>query len=150
MQDVSGFGLVITVVASNTFPEGLTLTSFADDADAFDLPEIDIADCTMGLNGDLITWSKATATDVSIAVIEGSQDDINLGIIFDANRVGAGKVSARDVISLNALFPNGQSNNFFNGKMVKGQPGPSVSSAGKLKTKNYKFKFESATRTDPQ
>jgi hypothetical protein len=148
MENVSGFGLVVTVTASNTFPNGFNLTAFADDADALDLPEIKIGESAVGLNGDLITWTKAVATEVKIAVIEGSDDDVNLGIIFDANRVGKGKTSARDVIEIVALFPSGATNTFESGIMTAGQPGPSVSSAGRLKTKVYTFTFESTSRTE--
>jgi hypothetical protein len=59
MQNISGFGLSINIIASNSFPIGLLITEFADDSDPFDLPSIQIADKAMGLNGDLIIWSKA-------------------------------------------------------------------------------------------
>ena len=36
--DVSGFGLVVNLIASNTFPAGLVLTQFAADTDPLDLP----------------------------------------------------------------------------------------------------------------
>ena len=30
-QDVSGFGTILNMVASNTFPNGFTISAFADD-----------------------------------------------------------------------------------------------------------------------
>ena len=101
----------------------------------------------MGLNGDLITWSKASEIKASIAVIEGSDDDTNLAILMEANRVGKGKVSAQDAITLTAVYPSGKTITFNPGVMVQGQPGPSVASAGRLKTKKYDFVFENKNET---
>jgi hypothetical protein len=146
-QDVSGFGTILNMVASNTFPNGFTISAFADDGDPIDLPAITINGSAMGLNGDLITWSKASEIKASIAVIEGSDDDTNLAILMEANRVGKGKVSAQDAITLTAVYPSGKTITFNPGVMVQGQPGPSVASAGRLKTKKYDFVFENKNET---
>jgi hypothetical protein len=146
-QDVSGFGTVINVIASNTFPFGVIINQFADDADPFDAPEITIGDTAMGLNGDLIKWSKASSLKTKIAVINGSDDDINLGIIFEANRTGRGKVSAHDTITLTVVFPSGATITWTGGVIVAGMPGSSVASAGRLKTKTYSFDFENIIQT---
>lgn len=146
-QDVSGFGTIINVVASNTFPNGFTISQFADDADPFDSPAIAIAETAMGLNGDLVTWSKAVPLPVTINVIEGSDDDTNLSIVMEANRVGRGKISAQDLITLSIVYPTGRTVTFTPGKMTNGMPAPSVASAGRLKTKAYQFTFENKTDT---
>jgi len=36
MNDISVFGIRVQLVASETFPAGISLTQFADDADPFD------------------------------------------------------------------------------------------------------------------
>ena len=95
MAIITGFGLVVTVRASNTFPFGFKVTEFADDADPFDFPSQQIADSAMGLNGDLIVWAKANPIKISLAVVPGTFDDINLGILMEANRVGKGKQGAK-------------------------------------------------------
>jgi hypothetical protein len=146
-QDVSGFGTIINIIASNTFPFGVVINQFADDADPFDAPEITIGDTAMGLNGDLISWSKAAALKTKVAVINGSADDINLGIIFEANRTGRGKVSAQDIITMTVIFPSGATITWTGGKIVSGMPGSSVASAGRLKTKSYGFDFENIIQT---
>jgi len=88
-NDVSGFGLRIRLTASRTFPAGITITQFADDADPFDIPSLQIADTAMGLNGDLISWSKANPIKPTLNVIPASEDDRNLAVLLEANRVGA-------------------------------------------------------------
>src|ERR1700735_4603861 len=101
--DVSGFGLVIAIKASTTFPTGFNVTEFADDADPFDIPSITVADKAMGLNGDLIVWSKATPIEITVAVINGGEDDQNLAVLLEANRVGQNKISARDLITITGI-----------------------------------------------
>lgn len=146
-NDISGFGLQIQVVASVTFPSGFTVSQFADDGDPFDLPSIQIADKAMGLNGDLITWSKANPLPVTLNVIPNSDDDKNLGILFDANRVARGKQSARDVITMTGIYPDGSTITLTPGVITDGMPGNAVASSGRMKSKAYIFAFEGVSRT---
>lgn len=145
--DISGFGLQVQIKASVTFPAGVTITQFADDADPFDLPEVVIGETAMGVNGDLISWSKANPLMPALAVVPGSDDDINLGLLFEANRVAKGKQSARDVITLVAVYPNGNTVTFSEGKILAGPPGNALASSGRLKSNTYKFAFENKTDT---
>lgn len=142
MQDVSGFGLRLRLIASVTFPAGITLTQFADDADPFDLPSIQVADKAMGLNGDLVTWSRANPINTTINLIPNTDDDRNLAILLNANRVSRGKNSSRDVVQLVGVYPDGRTVTLSNGKITDGAPGTSVASAGRMKTKAYQFSFE--------
>ena len=142
MQNIGGFGLSVTLIASVTFPSGITITQFADDADPFDSESIQIADKAMGLNGDLITWNKAVPLPISISVIPDSDDDKNLSALQDANRVGKGKISAQDIISLAAIYPDGTALNLINGRLVDGVTATSIQSSARMKTKTYKFVFE--------
>lgn len=142
MQNISGFGFGVTLAASVTFPTGFDITQFADDADPFDTPEIKIADKKMALNGDLVVWSTATAIEVKIAVIPGSDDDQNLAILFEANRVSSGKQSAQDVITLTGIYPQGPNLVLSPGAITDGAVGSSIASAGRMKSKVYSFTFE--------
>jgi hypothetical protein len=146
-QDVSGFGLVMNIIADTTFPVGVTIDQFADDVDPLDLPEMKTGDFSMGVNGDLIFWSKAMAIEIKVGVINGSDDDINLGILFDANRVAQGKTSARDNLTLTAVYPSGATITLTNGKVVSGMPGSSLASSGKFKSKTYSYVFQNIIKT---
>ena len=44
MIDISSTGLTVTLIASTTYPSGITITQFADDGDSFDFPELTIAE----------------------------------------------------------------------------------------------------------
>ena len=141
-NDISGFGLRLQIVASNTFPSGFEVTQFADDADPFDSPALQVRDKAMGINGDLITWSKANPVGASLSVIPNSDDDRNLSVLLEANRVGKGKQSARDIITITAIYPDGSATSFTQGAITDGPPALSAASAGRLKSKTYTFAFE--------
>ena len=147
MNDISVFGLRVQLQASQTFPSGISLTQFADDADPFDAPSMQIRDKAMGVNGDLITWAKATPISLSLSVVPNSEDDRNLAVLFEANRVGKGKQGARDVVNVTAVYPDGRTVSFTQGVITDGMPANSPSSAGRLKSKTYMFSFENVNRT---
>lgn len=147
MNDISGFGARVQVVASQTFPAGISITQFADDADPFDIPSMQIRDKAMGLNGDLVSWSKANPIPVTLNVIPGSEDDYNLGVLFESNRVGKGKFGARDVVTIIVIYPDGAVAAFTQGTITDGQPANSAQSSGRLKSKAYSFCFENINRT---
>lgn len=147
MQDISATGISLLIRASNTFPNGFTVTQFADDADPFDLPSLEIAATVMNLNGELISWSAPQPINPTINVIPGSEDDNNLATLFEANRAAQGKTVARDIITIVANYPDGSTVTVSNGKMVSGFPGKSVASAGRLKSKSYTFAFQDLALT---
>jgi len=138
---VTGFGLVVTLIASNTFPTGLPITMFADDADPLSIEAVKIADTAMGLNGDLLSWSKAVPLPMMLNVIPGSADDVNLQILANANRVGQGKNSANDVISATIVYPDASVVNLTGGIITDASFGRGVASSGRQKTKAYSFLF---------
>ncbi len=140
--DISGFGLRAQIIASNTFPVGIFFTQFADDSDPIDYPSLQIAEAAMGLNGDLVRWSKANPIKASISLIAGSQDDIIMGLLMEANRVGSGKNGARDIITMTVIYPNNTFVTLIHGVFTDGMPSNGVSSAGRLKSKTYNFAFE--------
>lgn len=141
-SNIGGFGLVVTVVGDKTFPIGFPITQFADDADPFDVPSIQIKDKAMGLNGDLISWSKPNALVITLNVIPDSDDDNTLAILFESNRVGKGKLAVTDSITLVGVYPDGKIVSYLNGVLTDGVPGTGVASSGRFKSKNYSFAFE--------
>lgn len=142
MQDVSGYGSSLNIIADKTFPQGFDVTEFADDADPFDTPDLKVGDGKVGLNGTLITWTTAAAIIVAVSVVPGSVDDQNLSILLEANRAGKGKFPVKDSIVLTQILPNGKQTQMAPGKITDGPPGDSISSAGRIKSKTYKFMFE--------
>lgn len=147
MQDISGLGTRVRLIASNTFPAGITLTQFADDADSLDVPSQQVADKGMGVNGDLVTWTVAAPLNLTVNIIPGSDDDRNMSVLLEANRGARGKQSARDVITMTAIYPDGSTQTWSPGRITDGMPGKSVASAGRFKSKPYMFTFENLVRS---
>lgn len=142
--NISGFGGIVTIQAIPSFPAPISITQFADDADPFDIPSLQIADVAMGNNGDLLKWSKANPIKITLQIIPTSIDDDILGVLLENNRVGAGKLfSTNDLITLTCVYPaSGKFINLTNGSIIEGAPGTSWASSGRLKTKNYVLAFE--------
>lgn len=140
--DISGTGFTLTIKFSNTFPQGVQITAFADDADPWDAPSLDISTPSMNVNGDLVTFSTPQALLRTINLIPGSEDDTNLSIAYEANRVGRGKRSARDIVTIVANWPDGSTETLSNGKMTTGMSGKSLASAGRIKSRSYGFAFQ--------
>lgn len=147
MQDISAFGIRVQLVASVTFPAGISITQFADDADSLDVPTLQVRDKAMGVNGDLVTWSKANPLLTTINIIPASEDDRNLAVLLEANRVARGKTGARDVITMTAVYPDGSTLTWSNGAITDGTPGKALASSGRIKTKPYSFAFENLARS---
>ena len=142
MNDVSGTGLSVIVYASNTYPQGIICTTFPDDTDPMDIPEITITESGMGLNGDLVTYSSPQPIQYSLSLIPGTPEQLAMDYLLEANRVAKGKRSANDVITIVINYVNGKRRTLKPGKITGGLPGLGVSSDGRTKTPTYNFVFE--------
>ena len=145
--NISGFGLVVRLIASSTFPTGIDLTQFADDADPFDTPSQELAAGAMGLNGDAVQWARANLIPLTINIIPNSDDDRNLAVLAEANRVAKGKNGAQDEITITGVYPDGRTVTYVRGFLSNAMLGNSVSSAGRMKSKPYIFQFEDKANT---
>lgn len=142
-EEISGYGMIINLVATSTFPVGFDITQFADDADPFDVADLTLGDTGMGLNGDLVAWTTPNPIEITISVIPGSSDDNNLAILMEANRAGKGKRAILDSIIMSRTFPDDSPPVLLtNGKFISGPPLDAVSSSGRKKSKSYVFRFE--------
>ncbi|UAW63488.1 hypothetical protein KMZ15_05160 [Mycoavidus sp. HKI] len=147
MNNISGFGLSVQVLATVTFPIGFTVTEFADDGDPFDIPSIQIKDTAMGLNGHLIAWSKPSPISITLNLLANSDGDKNMARLLERNRAGSGKIITRDVITMVATYPDQSTMTFTNGVITGGMTANSVASAGRMKSKPYTFVFENRIGT---
>jgi hypothetical protein len=114
-NDITGFGSAISLIASNTFLAGIAITQLADDADPLDMASVKIADTAMGVNGDLIKWSRAISKPLTLSVIPGSLDDINLAILANNNSASQGTINAQDIITVSVVYPDDSIITFANG-----------------------------------
>ena len=147
MENISANGLTVIVSALPSFPY-LILTQFSDDVDPLDIPEIEINDSAMGVNGDLVTWNTPKPIEVSLAVIPGSTDDKNLNILFGLNRAGKLKPSTNDIVNLTFIYINtgsilgGTKRVMISGRCKSYMPATGAAASGRKKSKVYTFVFE--------
>jgi hypothetical protein len=80
-------------------------------------------------------------------MIPFSPGEVNLDLLLEANRVAKGKTGARDKINIVWNYPNGVVATMSSGKMISGPVVPNVSSAGRVKSRSYRFRFERITKT---
>ncbi len=147
MADVSHNGAIYTISASNTNANvPLPISAFPKDTDPFDVPNADIADMELGTNGDEISWNMAVVTESSCAVIPGTDDHETMQRIYDANKASKGKRSAKDLITVVRILPNGETTTF-KGRITSGPSTTSLASSGKIKTPVYGFKWFKVFRT---
>lgn len=146
-MDISSTGLSLRVVASVSYPSGLTITEVADGTDPLDIPEVQLAESAMTANGTLVHWSAPKPIVVKIAVVPGSEDDIALQYLFDANRAAKGKRLAKDVVSLIGNYSDGGTVTVSSGHCTSYMPGRSATSAGRYKDSVYGFTFENIATT---
>ncbi|MBI6542761.1 phage tail fiber protein [Proteus sp. DFP240708] len=146
MNDISATGLSLIIQASNTFPAGIPITTFSDDADPLDLPAVDITQTAVDINGNLVSWSAPTPQTVTVNVLAGSEEDENLAILLDANTARRGRRHASDIITLVASYGDGSITTARNGRITNGSRGNSIASAGRLKSKQYTFIFQDFDR----
>lgn len=146
-QDISSTGLSFRVVASNTYPSGLTLTEVADGTDPLDIPEVVVAEAAMTANGTLVTWSAPKPIAIKVALVPGSEDDIAMQYLFDANRAAKGKRLARDKLQFIGNYPDGGTITLAEGKCISYMPGRSATSAGRYKDSVYAMTFENVSTT---
>jgi hypothetical protein len=142
MSDISAAGVSITLVASKTFPSGITLTQFASDSDPFDFADVTIAEAEMNVNGEQVTFSTANPVPVTLSLIPDSDDDKNLSILLRENTQSRNHKSVRDVITLTVNYPEGERRTAVEGKMLSGTPSSGVTSGKRKKSKSYGFSFE--------
>lgn len=142
--DASAFGVTVNIQASETFPAGFEVSRFADDADPIDLPQLQINDKAMGVNGDMVTWSKANPIPCTLAVMPNNEDDDNLQVLAASNRAVRGRRPVRDLITMTITYPDGSVTRLLRGKLTDAPLGRSVASSGRIKTNSYVFAFEDA------
>lgn len=142
MEDISGTGIEITLIAVPTFPAGLTLNAFADDTDPLDTPELQTADWGMGVNGDMVIWNTPKPIEVTIGMIPETEQAKNLDLLADANRPAKGKLTTKDFITMTVSYPDGTRKTLTSGRLVAALPLTSVASASRYKSKTYRFVFE--------
>ena len=140
-QDISGLGSKVTIISVPTFPQGFTITEFATDSDPVVIDDIEVANTEVGVNGDVVSWHKATTIPVELSVIPNCESDKNLQILVNANRSAKNRVSTNDDITMTVSYVDGTIKTLTGGVILGGNVASSIVSDGKIRTKTYRFVF---------
>lgn len=142
MDNVSATGTKVFITASHTFPAGFWVSKFADDKDAVTSDNIQINETAMGPNGDMVFFGTPNAVPVKLGIIPGSEDDKNLQILYQANRVAKNKASVKDIIQMVVHYANGEKKTFVNGVITDGPAAYTATSNARINGNEYGFAFE--------
>jgi len=143
MIDVSAFGTGITIVALNSFPTGFTLSQFADDVDPVIFEEVQTTDMEALYDGSFFVHDQAALMKMSVSVIPGSSDDINLKILLASRTGGPSLLPLPDITSSVIKYPDGGVAMMSNGSILKGPLADSVTSQKRKRSNTYTFGFGS-------
>lgn len=140
--NIGGVGLKITVFASITFPQGVTLTEFSTEADPLEMPtDVEISNSQMGLNGDKAVWQVVPKMSVGINLIPGTEGDKNMQILANANRKEKNKVSVLDNITYIISYPDGKIRTCTDGNITIGKIADGVGTDSKYAPGHYVVDF---------
>lgn len=142
MNNESATGIKAFLTASHTFPAGFWISEFADDRDAVAVENTPVNEVAMGPNGDMVFWGTPKPIPVKLGVINGSESDENLRILYNANRVAKNKASVKDIITLTVHYPDGRKIICNNGVITDGPALPTAVSSARINGNEYSFAFE--------
>lgn len=145
MIDISGFGTGIVVVALQSFPMGFSLSKFADDADPISAKDIEPTGYEMLYDGSLFAFDKAAPVELSVSVIPGSDDDLNLKVLLQSKKGAKKLIPLADVTSMVITYPDGGRVILSNGTILRGPLVDSIEASGRKKSNTFTFVFGSVT-----
>lgn len=144
-QDSSAIGVHVRLVASKTFPQGITFSAFSEDGDIGISGNNEIAGNASGVNGHLIVWSTVNGIEVNIPMIPNTEEESLMAQLFDANRASVNRFPKKDIITMTVTNPvTGIAKTYLDGVVKNGAVGYQYGGDGRIRTKTYGFVFEDA------
>lgn len=140
-KDIGALGSSVTIIAVPTFPQGIVVRDFASDTDPWVVDDVEVTNTEVGVNGDVVSWHKATTLSAQLSVIPNGESDKNLQILVNANRGAKNKVATNDDITVIVASPDGTLETYTGGVITAGKIGKSFGSDGKIRTGTYSFVF---------
>lgn len=145
VQDSSSIGVSVRLVATKTFPRGITFTMFPEDGDVGPTGNNEIAGNASGVNGHLIVWSTVNGIEVNIPLIPNTVEEGLMAQLYHANRGAVNRFPKKDIITLTVTNPvTGIIDTYRNGVIKTGPVKNQYGLDGRIKSKVYGFVFEDA------
>ncbi len=148
--------LDITTAGSYVSIDGIgKITRFSDDADPWQVEELECTGYGVTINGELLVWAKPCAYVVTVNVLSGTSEAKKLSELCKKSRVAptqgqAGTFSAAAArvknlticLMASELAAKGVNYTFTNGRLLKGSTAPGANSDGRTTSIAYTFVFE--------
>lgn len=153
MVDISMAGATIDIFAQDG-SKLVNIGEFSDEGTPIDIPDFDIADGNMNLNGVLVTWTKAQAVEFNITLIPNSESDRLLSNFLRMHAIGGkGAIPEAFIKQLVLHTPKSMATSstynkgdhtytFTNGRMRRGSPAIGSNAEGKMSARTFNFIFE--------
>jgi hypothetical protein len=141
MIDVSTFGSGITILSTNSFPNGFMVSTFADDSDPLSIKETETSGYEPLYDGSIFVFDKTAPVELSLSVISGSDDDINLKILLQARKGGIRLLPLKEFTTMVINYPGNGRVILSAGSIVKGPMADSMLTNGRRKGNTYSFVF---------
>lgn len=153
MIDISTVGAQVEIrpAGGNT----ITITRFSEEGTPFECPDVDLSDNRKNLNGEMISSRVPSVYTVSVTVIPGSEEDVELQRLAQKSSLMSGSVySIKEIIieSISVKVPEINLSDdtgatlraytWTNGRMKSAPTGPSSSAEGRLAARTYTFEME--------
>jgi hypothetical protein len=145
MEDISGFGTEIMILALQSFPMGFSLSKFADDTDPISAKEMEPFGYEPLYDGTIFTYAQAAPIEVSVSVIPNSDEDINLKILLGNKKGGLSLFPFEDITTMAISYPDGGRTILSHGSILRGPALDSIQSTGRRKSNTYTFVFGTVT-----
>lgn len=141
MIDVSAFGTGIMVLSTASFPQGFSLSQFADDEDPLNVEQVEVSGFEKLYDGSIFIFDKTSPILLSVAVMPNSDDDINLKILMQMRKSSPSLLPLPDTTSMVITYPDGGRVILTNGGLISGALADSITTQGRKKGNVYHFVF---------
>lgn len=153
MLDISMAGATVSISGADGTSIN-NINEFTDEGNPIEIPDMDIADGNMNLNGVLVTWTKAQAAEFSFSLIPNSPSDRALSSFLARHAIGGkGAIPEAFISTLVLNIPANINQSatgskgfksfvFSNGRMRRGSPGLGSNAEGKMSARTFNFIFE--------
>ena|ERR1700751_821291 len=140
MIDIGAHGLSITLIALQSFPMGFSISQFSDDVNPLDVKDTEPFGYELLYDGEMFAFDKASVIELSVSVIPGSDDDINLKILLQSKKGGAAILPIPDALTMVINYPTGTVL-LTKGTIISGPLADTVQSSARKKGNTYRFVF---------
>jgi hypothetical protein len=140
-QEVSANGVKLMLFASISYPMGVEIASFNPGDDPISFDDLTVAETEMGVNGNMIVYRTPYSYNLTFNITPMTDQDAIMENIANADRIAFGKSSAKNVLTLVVIYPQGRTLTFIDGALTSIPGGFSAGGNGRIGGRQYSMSF---------